>query len=140
VLRYAAGATATAIARDLHITKHTVGKWRGRFVARRLDGLLDEPRPSVPRTNADAYVERALTATLESTPRNATHWSTRSLAQHSDVSQTAIARIWKALALQPHRVLQRAMAPLVLPCVIRPNGRRPGQHTPTTREASRKTC
>lgn len=91
MLRYAAGATATAIARDLHITKHTVGKWRGRFVARRLDGLLDEPRPSVPRTNADAHVERALTATLESTPRNATHWSTRSLAQHCEVSQTAIA-------------------------------------------------
>jgi transposase len=104
VLRCAAGETATAIARDLHVTKQTVGKWRGRFVARRLDGLLDEPRPGVPRTITDAHVERVLTATLESTPRDATHWSTRSLAQYCDMSQTAIARIWKAFALQPHRV------------------------------------
>jgi len=104
VLRCATGETATAIARDLHVTKQTVGKWRGRFVARRLDGLLDEPRPGVPRKITDAHVERVLTATLESTPRDATHWSTRSLAQHCDMSQTAIARIWKAFALQPHRV------------------------------------
>src|SRR5205807_4223792 len=49
-------------------------------------------------------VERVVTTTLESTPRDATHWSTRSLATHCDMSQTAIARIWKAFALQPHRV------------------------------------
>jgi transposase len=104
VLRCAAGETATAIARDVHVTKQTVGKWRGRFIARRLDGLLDEPRPGVPRKITDAHVERVLTATLESTPRDATHWSTRSLAQHCEMSQTAIARIWKAFALQPHRV------------------------------------
>ena len=104
VLQCAAGKSATAIAREVHVTKQTVGKWRGRFVARRLDGLLDEPRPGVPRKITDAHVERVLTATLESTPRDATHWSTRSLAQHCDMSQTAIARIWKAFALQPHRV------------------------------------
>jgi transposase len=104
VLRCAAGETATAIARDVHVTKQTVGKWRGRFLARRLDGLLDEPRPGVPRTITDAHVERVLTATLESTPGDATHWSTRSLAEHCDMSQTAIARIWKAFALQPSRV------------------------------------
>lgn len=104
VLRCATGETATAIARDLHVTKQTVGKWRGRFVARRLDGLLDEPRPGVPRKIGDADVERVLTTTLESTPRDATHWSTRSLAKHCEMSQTAIARIWKAFALQPYRV------------------------------------
>ena len=104
VLRCAAGETATAIAPELRVTKQTVGKWRARFVARRLDGLLDEPRPGVPRTITDAQVERVLTTTLESVPRDATHWSTRSLAQHCDMSQTAIARIWKAFALQPHRV------------------------------------
>ena len=104
VLRCAAGETATAIARDVHVRKQTVGKWRGRFLTRRLDGLLDEPRPGVPRTITDADVERILTTTLESTPRDATHWSTRSLAQQCDMSQTAIARIWKAFALQPHRV------------------------------------
>ena len=104
VLRCAGGETATAIARDVHVTKQTVGKWRGRFLARRLDGLLDEPRPGVPRQITDADVERVLTTTLESTPRDATHWSTRSLAKQCDMSQTAIARIWKAFALQPHRV------------------------------------
>src|SRR5713101_9252081 len=104
VLRCAASETATAIAHDVHVTKQTVGKWRGRFIARRLDGLLDEPRPGVPRKITDAHVERVLTATLESLPRDATHWSTRSLAQHCEMSQTAIARIWKAFALQPHRV------------------------------------
>ena len=77
----AAGETATAIARDVHVTKQTVGKRRGRLLDRRLEGLLDEPRPGVPRKIADADVERVLTTTLESTPRDATHWSTRSLAK-----------------------------------------------------------
>ena len=103
VLRCATGETATAIARELRITKQTVGKWRARFVARRLDGLLDEPRPGVTRTITDAQVEQVLTTTLESTPRDATHWSTRSLATHCGMSQSAIARIWRAFALQPHR-------------------------------------
>ncbi len=103
ILRCATGETATAIARDVRVTKQTVGKWRARFVARRLDGLLDEPRPGVTRTITDAHVERVLTTTLESTPRDATHWSTRSLAKQTGMSQSAIARIWRAFALQPHR-------------------------------------
>src|SRR5438067_5343285 len=68
VLRCAAGETATGIARDVHVTKQTVGKWRGRFLARRLEGLLDEPRPGVPRTITDADVERLLTATSSRRP------------------------------------------------------------------------
>jgi len=104
VLGCAAGETATAIARDVDVTKQTVGKWRGRFLARRLDGLLDEPRPGVSRKITDADGERVLTTTLESVPRDATHWSTRSLAKQCDMSQTAIAWIWKAFTLQPHRV------------------------------------
>jgi transposase len=104
IMRCAGGESATAIARDVQVTKQMVGKWRGRFLARRLDGRLDEPRPGVARKITDADVERVLTTTLESAPRDATHWSTRSLAKHCDMSQTAIARIWKAFALQPHRV------------------------------------
>jgi transposase len=103
VLQAAEGRSNTAIARRERVTKATVGKWRGRFLAKRLGGLLDEPRPGVPRQITDGDVERVITATLESTPRDATHWSTRSLAAHTEMSQSAIARIWKAFGLQPHR-------------------------------------
>jgi transposase len=91
----ARGDGAKAIAPYVQVTKRTVGKWRGRFLARRLDGLLDGPRPGVPRTITDVDVERVLTATLESTPRDTTHsstWSTRRVAQHCEMSQTAIAQ------------------------------------------------
>jgi transposase len=103
VLQAAGGDSNTEIARHERVTKATVGKWRGRFVERRLDGLLDEPRPGVDRQITDADVERVITQTLESTPRDATHWSTRSMAKHADMSQSAVARIWKAFGLQPHR-------------------------------------
>jgi transposase len=69
----------------------------------RLDGLLDEPRPGAPRTISDQEVERVITLTLESSPPDATHWSTRSMAAASGLSQSAISRIWRAFALQPHR-------------------------------------
>jgi transposase len=82
----------------------TVGKWRGRFAARRLEGLVDEPRPGAPRTIADEQVERVITMTLEETPSDATHWSTRAMAQATGMSQTAIVRIWKAFGLKPHQV------------------------------------
>jgi transposase len=104
ILRCATGETHTAIAADLDVTKQTVGKWRKRFVDRRMAGLLDEPRPGTPRTITDARIERAIATTLESTPRDATHWSTRGLAQHEGLSQSTVARIWKAFALQPHRI------------------------------------
>jgi transposase len=87
----------------LHVTKQTVGKWRQRFVDGRVAGLLDEPRPGAPRRISDAAIERAIVTTLESTPADATHWSTRSLAKEVGLTQTAVARIWKAFALQPHR-------------------------------------
>ena len=104
VLRAADGESNTVIARRERVTKATVGKWRSRFLRKRLDGLLDEPRPGVPRTITDADVEMVITTTLETTPRDATHWSTRSMAKASGLSQSAISRIWRAFALQPHRV------------------------------------
>ena len=73
-------------------------------MARRLDGLLDEPRPGAPRQVSDAQIERVVRLTLESLPADATHWSTRALARRSGVSQTMVSRIWRAFALQPHRV------------------------------------
>lgn len=93
----------TEVATELRVSKQTVGKWRGRFLEKRLDGLLDEPRPGTPRKLSDAEVERVLARTLESAPKHATHWSTRSLAEACGLSHSSVHRIWRAFALQPHR-------------------------------------
>ena len=103
VLRCAAGRTDTEVARELHITRQTVGRWRRRFQQRRLDGLLDEPRPGAPRRITDAMVEQVITQTLETTPRAATHWSTRTVAKEVALSHGTVGRIWRAFGLQPHR-------------------------------------
>jgi transposase len=103
VLASAAGHPILQVARDEDISWATAREWRRRFLRRRLDGLLDEPRPGAPRQISDHDVERIVTMTLEATPRDATHWSTRSMARASGLSQTAVARIWRAFALQPHR-------------------------------------
>jgi transposase len=103
VLACSRGASNTVVAARIGITKVTVGKWRARFVARRLDGLLDEPRPGTPRRVSDVAIEGVLTRTLETLPRDATHWSTRSMAAKAGLSQSTISRIWRAFALQPHR-------------------------------------
>ena len=103
ILACAAGKTNTQVSAEMRLSKPAVGKWRGRFVARRLDGLLDEPRPGAPRKISDADVERVLTLTLEKRPPNATHWATRSMAKRCGLSQSAVSRIWRAFALQPHR-------------------------------------
>jgi transposase len=103
VLAAADGLSNTAIADklDVHIT--SARKWRSRFVADRLDGLLDEPRPGRPRTVSDDQVEAVITRTLETTPSDATHWSTRSLAAELGMSQSAVSRIWRAFGLAPHK-------------------------------------
>lgn len=103
ILACAEGKNNTAVSAVLRLCKQTVGKWRGRFVAKRLEGLLDEPRPGAPRQVSDTQVERVITLTLESTPSNATHWSTRLMARRCGMSQSAVSRIWRAFALQPHR-------------------------------------
>lgn len=93
----------TVVAEELGIGRGTVAKWRSRFLVDRLDGLLDEPRPGRPRTISDAQVEEVITKTLETAPRDATHWSTRSMATEVGLNQTAVSRIWRAFGLQPHR-------------------------------------
>jgi transposase len=103
VLACADGGLDTEVANRLHINRGTVGKWRRRFLERRADGLLDEPRPGAPRKITDAAVERVVTLTLESKPKDSTHWSTRSMAKRAGLSQSAISRIWRAFGLQPHR-------------------------------------
>lgn len=91
------------MARRLHVTPGTVCKWRGRFIARRLDGLYDEPWPGAKRTITDAQVEAVIIRTLETTPRDAMHWSTREMAKAVGLRHTAISRIWHSFGLQPHR-------------------------------------
>jgi transposase len=102
VLACAGGSTNRAVAARLGVNQATVSKWRSRFVAQRLDGLGDEPRSGAPRTITDDAVERVIVKTLEETPRDATHWSTRSLADRTGMSQSAISRIWRAFGLKPH--------------------------------------
>jgi transposase len=103
VLGCTQGASNTEVAKRLNITLQTVGKWRQRFVDKRLDGLLDAPRPGQPRKISDAKVEQVLAMTLERRPVQATHWSTRLMAKATGLNQTAVGRIWRAFGLQPHR-------------------------------------
>jgi transposase len=103
ILLAADGLPNKEVADRERVTQQTVSKWRGRFVENGVDGLLDAPRPGAPRTISDEDVERVLTLTLEETPEDATHWSTRSMAKRTGLSQSAISRIWRAFALQPHR-------------------------------------
>jgi transposase len=103
ILACAEGTDSKVVARRLHVTPATVSKWRGRFVRQRLDGLYDEPRPGAQRTITDEQVEQVVIRTLETTPRGATHWSTRDMAKAVGLSHMAISRIWRTFGLQPHR-------------------------------------
>jgi len=103
VLQAADGLKNSEIAERLGISRATVTTWRSRFAEHRLDGLLDEPRPGRPRTITDDKVEEVIVKTLETTPKDATHWSTRSMAREVGLTQSAVLRIWRAFGLQPHR-------------------------------------
>jgi transposase len=103
ILACADGADSKLVARRVRVTPGTVCKWRGRFVTHRLDGLYDDPRPGAKRTITDEQVEQVIIRTLETTPRGATHWSTREMARVVGLSHMAISRIWHAFGLQPHR-------------------------------------
>jgi transposase len=111
VLACADGLTNQVVAARFEVNQATVSKWRSRFVARRLDGLVDEPRSGAPRTITDDDVERVIVKTLEETPRDATHWSTRSMADATGMSQSAISRIWRAFGLKPHLVETFKLSP-----------------------------
>src|SRR5207253_7738456 len=111
VLAAAEGRSSTEIAAELGCTGSTVGKWRGRFARRGFDGLHDEPRPGKPRSISDEDVERVIVKTLEEQPKNATHWSTRSMAAAAGMSQSAVSRIWRAFGLKPHQVETFKLSP-----------------------------
>jgi transposase len=104
VLACARGLDNVQVAAELGVVPATVGKWRRRFVDRRLDGLVDEPRPGGPRSITDEQVEAVIVATLERTPRDATHWSRSSMAAESGLSSSTVGRIWREFRLKPHLV------------------------------------
>lgn len=104
VLLAAEGLENKEICSALDVDGNTVGKWRRRYAERRIDGLLDEPRPGRPREIGDDEIAETIRLTLETTPRQATHWSLRSMAQAVGHAPSTIHRIWQAFGLQPHRV------------------------------------
>jgi transposase len=104
ILACAQGRNNSEVAKSCRVIRQTVGKWRSRFLERRLDGLLDEPRPGAPRKLDDARIEQLIASTLNERPREATHWSTRLMANKLQVSQSTVSRVWRAFGLQPHRV------------------------------------
>ncbi|MFD5973987.1 IS630 family transposase [Streptomyces bacillaris] len=103
ILACAEGASNKDVAVRLGSTPHAVGRWRARFVEHRIAGLGDMPRSGGPRTVTDERVAALVTKTLESAPKNATHWSTRSMAKELGLSQSTVSRVWRAFGLQPHR-------------------------------------
>jgi transposase len=109
VLAAAEGLSNAQIAARVGVHRNTARTWRARFARRRLDGLVDEPRPGRPRTVTDAQVREVIVKTLHSAPRDAAQWSTRSMAAETGLTQSAVHRIWRAFGLQPH--LQRACQP-----------------------------
>lgn len=104
VLGCADGKSNQQVAAELGIWPQTVGKWRRRFIERRLEGLVDEPRPGAPRKITDGQIEQVVVATLERAPADATHWSRTSMAAQSGLSKSTVGRIWKAFGLKPHQV------------------------------------
>jgi len=111
VLACAAGSSNTVVARRHRTTNQTVGKWRRRFVEQRLAGLYDEPRVGGPRTISDASVEAVIVRTLETTPKGATHWSTRTMAAKAGMSHAMIGKIWRTFGLKPHLTRSFKLSP-----------------------------
>lgn len=103
ILACATGKSNAEVGRQLRAAPHTVGKWRKRYLAKGIDGLLDEPRPGKPRQIGDAKIAEVVSKTLESTPEGATHWSTRLMAEKIGLSHSTVGRVWRAFGLKPHR-------------------------------------
>ncbi|SDP94163.1 Transposase [Paracidovorax cattleyae] len=103
VLSCAEGMDNKLVATRQRVTQQMVGKWRRRFVEQRLDGLLDAARSGAPKTIEDARIDALIAKTLQTTPVGATHWSTRTMASATGLSQSVVSRVWRAFGLQPHR-------------------------------------
>jgi transposase len=111
VLGVADGDTNGEVAERLGVNRVTVGKWRQRFAADRLEGLVDAPRPGAVRTIGDEVIEAVVVETLETTPKDATHWSTRSMAQRHHISRQTVSEIWQAFGLKPWQADEFKVSP-----------------------------
>src|SRR5918912_2917078 len=120
VLACADGLSNVEVAQRLGVTRPTVGKWRSRFVSDRLEGLVDEPRPGRPPSITVGQIEDVVVATLEETPKDATHWSRKSMAEKSGLSKSTIGRIWRKFNLKPHQAdtLKLSTDPLFMEKVV----------------------
>ncbi|MGY3611425.1 MULTISPECIES: helix-turn-helix domain-containing protein, partial [unclassified Bradyrhizobium] len=104
ILSSADGEPNNAIAQRMQLTNATVGKWRSRFIERRLAGLYDDVRPGAPRTIDDERVAQLIRTTLHTKPSDgSTHWSVRSVAAETGISKTSVQRYFRTFGLQPHR-------------------------------------
>lgn len=101
VLACGDGMADTAIARDLGCHPVTVSKCRHRFAIDRLEGLGDAPRPGAARRIGDDVIEAVVVETLETTPGQDTHWSTREMAARHGISRQTVSEIWRAFGLKP---------------------------------------
>src|SRR5499427_8594423 len=91
------------VATRLGVGPHTVGKWRNRFIANRIEGLYDEMRTGRPRTVEDEAVAELITKTLARKPKAATHWSVRTIAKETGIPKSTVHRLFQLFGLQPHR-------------------------------------
>lgn len=103
ILMSAQGLTNTLIAQRVGLSIRMVGIWRQRFIDQGLMGLYDQPRPGAPRSISDEQVAQLLKKTLNKKPKDATHWTCRSIAKQSNLSKSTVQRVWSAFNLQPHR-------------------------------------
>ena len=92
-----------AVATELGVGPHTIGKWRNRFIAGRIEGLYDEMRSGRPRTVEDEAVAELITKTLARKPKAATHWSVRAMARETGIAKSTVHRLFQLFGLQPHR-------------------------------------
>lgn len=103
ILMAADGLTHLDIGKKVGLSNSVIGYWRKRFLAERLVGLYDEPRPGAPRTVSDDEVARLIRKTLKTKPKHGTHWSCRTIAQETGISKSTVHRVWQAFGIQPHR-------------------------------------
>ena len=103
IIMDAEGVNNKTIAEKLDYSPQSISLWRRRFLEQGIQGLHDELRPGRPRSISDEQVAELVRKTLHTKPKGRTHWTTRSMAEETQISRPTVQRIWNAFGLQPHR-------------------------------------